>query len=151
MTTPSIAPVPLSQPYYNAPFGEAVRRFYKKYATFSGRASRAEYWWWALVAAIVNLVLQTIIQASGVGRLNADGTMGNPGPVGVLAAIILFVWVLATIVPTIALTVRRLHDTDRSGWWVFIALVPLVGGIVLLVFTLSAPVPAGERFDLKAA
>ncbi|MDF2443968.1 MAG: hypothetical protein JWR01_2171 [Subtercola sp.] len=148
MSTSSTAPVPLSQPYYNAPFGEAVRRFYRKYATFSGRASRAEYWWWALVSAVVTTVLQVIVQAGGIGRLNSDGTMGNPGPVAVLAAIVFFVWTLAVIVPTIALTMRRLHDTNHSGWWVLIALIPLVGGIILLVFTLSAPVPEGERYDL---
>ncbi|RFA12351.1 hypothetical protein B7R22_16260 [Subtercola boreus] len=103
-----------------------------------------------LVAAIVSSVLSTITQASGIGRLDANGAMTDPGPFDVVIALVSAVWSLSIIVPTIALTMRRLHDTNHSGWWVLVGLIPLVGGIVLLVFTLSAPVPAGERFDLQA-
>ncbi|CAN5354024.1 hypothetical protein BH09ACT6_BH09ACT6_00480 [soil metagenome] len=145
-TVPS-GPVPLWAPYYNAPFGVAVRRFFTKYATFSGRASRAEYWWWALVSFVISIVLNTIQSAAGGNRINADGTMQSYTAGAIVIVIITILWGLATIIPSLALVVRRLHDTDHSGWWIFIGLIPLVGAIILLVFFLSPAKPAGARFD----
>ncbi|MFC4244271.1 DUF805 domain-containing protein [Gryllotalpicola reticulitermitis] len=158
---------PLDQPYYGAPFAAAFRRFWTKYATFSGRASRSEYWWWYLIGFIVNAVL------SGLRNIH--------GPVGVIFGVIEGIWGLAIIVPTLALLWRRLHDTNRSGIWalapiifavvgailaavgavVAIAgahgiggvlllvggIVAIVGSIVLLIFTLQGPKPEGARFD----
>jgi uncharacterized membrane protein YhaH (DUF805 family) len=94
----------------------------KKYAVFSGRARRKEYWLFFLFNVIIALVLGFIDGAAGL----ADGQSGY-GPLGGL-------YTLAIFIPGIAVSVRRLHDTDHSGWWLFIALVPLIGAIVLLVF-----------------
>lgn len=94
----------------------------KKYAVFSGRARRKEYWLFALFNLIIALVLGFIDGAAGL----ADAQSGF-GPLGGL-------YTLAVLVPGIAVSVRRLHDTDHSGWWLFISLVPLIGAIVLLVF-----------------
>ena len=69
------------------------------------------------------------------------------GPLGVILGLIWLVWALATIVPTLAVLVRRLHDTDRSGFWIFIGPIPLVGPVILLVFTVQASRPGGARFD----
>ena len=146
MTTPAAA-VPLSAPYYNAPFGAAVARFWKKYATFSGRASRSEYWWWYLVSAIVAIVFNVLSFGVGGYGLQMDQTYATPRTLAVIVWVIWGLWALATIIPGLALLARRLHDTDRSAWWILIGLVPFVGGIILLVFTLMAPVPAGARFD----
>ena len=140
-------PVPLWAPYYNAPFGVAVRRFFQKYATFTGRAGRAEFWWWYLVSVVISVVLNIILTATGSNRLNSDGTMSGYTGAGVVVLIIIVLWALATIIPTLALTVRRLHDTDHAGWWIFIGLIPIVGAIILLVFYLTSPKPAGARFD----
>ncbi len=144
MTT---AAPPLDQPYDGAPLGAAVRRVFAKYATFHGRASRSEYWWWVLTAAVVGTVLNALPTLTDGIRLEADGSTTITGPHGVILGAIWLVWALATIVPTFAVLVRRLHDTGRSGFWVFIGLVPLVGALVLFVFTLQGRRPEGARFD----
>lgn len=87
----------------------------KKYAVFSGRARRQEYWMFFLFNVIISIVLAII-----------DGAMGS-NILGILYS-------LATLLPGLGVTVRRLHDTDRSGWWILIALIPLVGAIILIVF-----------------
>ncbi len=88
----------------------------KKYIVFSGRASRKEYWMFFLFNIIIVFVLGFI-----------EGLIGNFGIVGILYS-------LAVLLPSLAVSVRRLHDTDRSGWWLLVALVPLIGSIALLVF-----------------
>jgi len=88
----------------------------KKYAEFSGRARRKEYWMFVLFYFLI-----------AIGIAIVEGLLGSPGIVGGLFG-------LALLVPSLAVTVRRLHDTARSGWWILIGLVPLVGFIVLLVF-----------------
>jgi uncharacterized membrane protein YhaH (DUF805 family) len=97
----------------------------KKYAVFSGRARRSEYWFFALFNAIA-LIIAAILD-------NVVGTAFD----GIGYGIFYLVYSLAVLVPALALCVRRLHDTDRSGYWIFLVLVPLVGPIVLLVFTLQ--------------
>jgi uncharacterized membrane protein YhaH (DUF805 family) len=135
----------LDLPLYGATFSQAFVRFWKKYATFSGRASRSEYWWWALIGALVGILTTSLdIGASGsLAQANAD--LSGPGD------IINAIFGLATIIPSLALAVRRLHDTNRSGWWILIGLVPLVGWIILLVFYVSGPNPAGARYDRNPA
>ncbi|WP_314454745.1 DUF805 domain-containing protein [uncultured Microbacterium sp.] len=141
-----VAP-PLDQPYYGAPLGAAVRRFFAKYATFSGRASRSEYWWWVLVGAVVGTVLNALPTLTDGIRIEADGSATITGPLGVILGLVWLVWAVGTFLPTLAVLVRRLHDTDRSGFWVFIGLVPLIGILVLVVFTVLGPRPEGARFD----
>ena len=139
---------PLWAPYYGAPFPAAVKRFFKKYATFPGRASRSEYWWWALVSIIISFVLNIII-STGAAMSSSSSLSSNPqlGPGATFGMILLVIWGLATIVPSIALTVRRLHDSNKSGWMALLGLIPFVGPIILLVFALLGPDPAGQRFD----
>ncbi|MFJ4158443.1 DUF805 domain-containing protein [Microbacterium testaceum] len=143
----STAAPPLDQPYYGAPLGAAVRRVFAKYATFHGRASRSEYWWWVVFAAVVGTVLNALPTLTDGIRIEADGSTTVTGPLGVILGAIWLVWALATIIPTFAVLVRRLHDIGRSGFWVFIGLVPLIGALVLFVFTLQGPRPEGARFD----
>lgn len=109
-------------------FGQAVQSVLGQYAGFSGRARRAEYWWFTLFAVLVTVVAVVI-----------DMVLGTYPAVYAIA-------VLALLLPSLAVTVRRLHDTDRSGWWLLIALVPLVGGITLLVFDLIEGTPGPNRF-----
>ena len=94
----------------------------KKYAVFNGRARRKEYWMFVLVNFIIALVLALIGSGIQIATKSALGTIISP------------LYNLAVLIPAIAVSVRRLHDTNRSGWWVFIALVPLIGAIVLIVF-----------------
>src|SRR5690349_16308049 len=103
-------------------FQDAIRTcLTEKYADFSGRARRSEYWFFALFLAIVNVVTSIID-----GIIGTRGTLGAFGLVGGLVS-------LALLLPNIGVGVRRLHDTGRSGWWLLIALTG-VGLIVLLVF-----------------
>ena len=144
--------VPLWAPYYGAPIGEAAKRFYQKYATFTGRASRSEYWWWMLISIVVSIVLNIIMSVAGAAGTTVD-TLGNtvPGPGAVVGVILLVIWGLAVIVPSLALTVRRLHDVNFSGWMILIGLVPVVGSLAVLVFTLLPSKPEGQRFDVPTA
>lgn len=105
----------------------------KNYAGFSGRSGRAEFWWYVLAIFIVQIIAGTIDSM-------VLGT--EPGGFGMISGVIS----LATLIPGLALSFRRLHDTDRSAWWLLIGLVPLVGLIVLIVFYASAGTPGPNKF-----
>lgn len=94
----------------------------KKYAEFNGRASRQEYWYFLLFNILISAFLATIDYFTGT--FNAETGLG----------LLSGIYTLAVLIPGISVTVRRLHDTDRSGWWIFISLIPIIGGITLLVF-----------------
>ncbi|MDO9214018.1 MAG: DUF805 domain-containing protein [Methylococcales bacterium] len=94
----------------------------KKYTVFSGRAQRAEYWYFVLFNMLVGVGLALIDQATG--------TLDAETGVGLLGGL----YSLAVLLPSLGVSVRRLHDTDRSGWWMFILLIPVIGVIALLVF-----------------
>ena len=109
-------------------FSVAIKSFWSNYATFKGRARRSEYWYIQLFLVLTNLAVAAIdlvLMSGDVDRFIANG---GGGIVGLL-------WILVTIVPALAVLVRRLHDTGKSGWWILIGLVPFVGTIVLFVFT----------------
>lgn len=137
-------------------FGEAIKVCFGKYATFAGRARRSEFWWFALFNIIVSAVLNVVDNLIGfVIRFGGEAveTAGGPvtfteGNLGILST----VWVIIVFLPYLSVTVRRLHDTGRSGWWWWILLVPCVGFIVILVFMLIAGDPRENRFgpDPKA-
>ena len=109
-------------------FGEAVKSFWSNYSTFKGRSRRAEYWWIQLFLVLTNLAVAAIDLALMDGDVDRFIANGGGGIVGL-------VWILVTIVPALAVLVRRLHDTGKSGWWVLIGFVPFVGTIVLFVFS----------------
>lgn len=106
----------------------------KKYAVFSGRARRKEFWYFTLFNVIVSIVLAAVDAA--IGTLNTDSG------IGLLSGI----YSLAVIIPSIAVSVRRLHDIGRSGWWVLIGLIPLVGAIVLLIFNVQDSQPGENQY-----
>ena len=109
-------------------FAEAIKSFWTKYAIFKGRSRRSEYWWIQLFLVLTNLAVAAIDLALMDGDVERFIANGGGGIVGL-------VWILVTIVPALAVLVRRLHDTRKSGWWAFIGFVPIVGAIILLVFT----------------
>jgi uncharacterized membrane protein YhaH (DUF805 family) len=148
-STPSPSPrtAPLSQPYYGAPIGEAARRFWAKYSTFSGRASRSEYWWWALVEAVIWVLLALIAHWGGAGVQDSSGAMTGLNALGVLISIVILLFALATIVPNLALTFRRLHDANLSGFFILLGLIPGVGGLILFILSLLPSNRLGSRFD----
>ena len=106
----------------------------KKYAVFSGRSRRMEYWYFVLFNIIVAVVLSLIDRLTG--------TFSAASNIGLLSGI----YALAVLIPTLAVTVRRVHDIDRTGWWILINLIPLIGTIVLLVFELTPGTPGSNRF-----
>ena len=135
----SAGPAPLHLPQYDATIVQAASRFWRKFAVFSGRASRSEYWWWALIAFVISFALQLVGSLVYGGGFVLDPTDTSLDLRQVLLpAVPSLVWSLATVVPTLAVTVRRLHDTNRSGWWyllvlpTLVALVPLVYGVLAL-------------------
>ncbi|MEO6503255.1 MAG: DUF805 domain-containing protein [Jatrophihabitantaceae bacterium] len=108
-------------------FADAIRSVFSKYVTFSGRARRSEFWWFALFAAILYIVAAIL-----------DAAMGS--------SVVSLIVGLGLLLPSLAVTVRRLHDTGRSGWWILIGLIPLVGALVLLVFECQDSQPASNKY-----
>jgi uncharacterized membrane protein YhaH (DUF805 family) len=106
----------------------------KKYAVFSGRARRMEFWYFVLFNLVVYIVLSLIDALLGTYNIVSG--------VGLLSGI----YSLAVLIPTLSLWVRRLHDIDRTGWWILINLIPLIGTIVLLVFALTPGTPGSNRY-----
>jgi len=106
----------------------------RKYSDFTGRARRREYWFFVL--------FNTLIQIAAVVLDGIAGTFRVELGVGLLSGI----YSLAVLVPTFAVLARRLHDTDRSGWWILIGIVPLLGALVLMIFALFEGDPGENRF-----
>jgi uncharacterized membrane protein YhaH (DUF805 family) len=110
-------------------FVEAVQAALSKYAVFSGRSRRSEYWYFTLFNYLMYAVAYIV-------------ALFIPAVGGILILII----ALAMIIPAIAVGVRRFHDIDRSGWWWLIAFVPLVGGFLLIVWFCTPGTPGDNRF-----
>ena len=123
---------------------------FKRYAEFTGRSRRMEYWMFALLNAIVVTVLMLVIFGAGgaAGMFNADMN-GNPSAgLGALfggMGLLIVVYALAVLLPSIAVTVRRLHDRDMSGWWYLGAIIggmiPLVGFLISIAFLVLMALP----------
>jgi len=111
-------------------FQGAIRNQIANVLTFNGRASRSAYWWYALALLIVDVVLQIISGVAGSSAL------------AVLVSLILIVVGLSGL----SVAVRRLHDTDKSGWWILIGLIPIIGTIILIVFLCTQGTPGQNRF-----
>lgn len=140
--------VPLSAPFYGASLPIAFGRSWRKYATFSGRASRSEFWWWELIELIVGAILMAVYIPSLLAA--RTGGHGLRIDAGIIIVIVLgALWGLATIVPSLALVWRRLHDANLSGLLWLVTLIPGIGGIILLVLLLHPSNPAGARFDVQ--
>lgn len=120
-------------------FGTALKAFWSNYSNFKGRSRRSEYWFIELFLVITNVVVAVVDLA--LMNWDVDRFIANGG-----GGIVGLIWILATIVPAIAVLIRRLHDTNRSGWWALIGLVPLAGAIVLLVFTVEDSNKGDNRY-----
>ncbi len=111
-------------------FTQSVKSVFSKYATFSGRASRSEYWFFALFNAVISIALILLGTVIGAAAGGSEGAAN-----GMLVGYILYaIYGLGVLIPSLAVTVRRLHDSNKSGWLILIGLIPFVGSIVLLVF-----------------
>ena len=99
----------------------------RKYAEFGGRARRSEYWWFVLINTLASFALLAVDMFVGTGFLY-------------------YLYALAVLIPSLAVGVRRLHDTGRSGWWLLIAFIPLIGAIILLVFLFQDSEPGTNQY-----
>ena len=107
----------------------------RRYADFSGRSRRKEYWLYQLFLILVTFALGILMVVAGGFTGVLDPAGGNPVSAAVWVLVAVFgLLVLAVIIPSLAVIVRRLHDQDKSGWFILIQFVPYVGGIVMLVF-----------------
>jgi uncharacterized membrane protein YhaH (DUF805 family) len=130
-----------------AGFGEAIKAGLRDWLVYRGRASRSAYWWFVLFTVIVSVASDVIVVVIA-------GTTPSSALVTALLAVIVVLYAVVAVylgLAWLALLVRRLHDSGRSGWWVLIGVVPLAGAITLLVFTLVDGTPGPNRYDLAAA
>lgn len=109
-------------------FTQAIKMALDKYCCFTGRASRSEYWWWVLFTFVISAIVAAVF---------GDGTAGK-----IVSSLV----GLAFLLPGLGLSVRRLHDTGKSGWWILIGLIPLVGAIVLLIFFIKDSDPVTNAY-----
>lgn len=123
-------------------FSQAISSFYSNYANFSGRSGRAAYWWVALYMFIVIAICYIGMTISGANLMTGEGE----GFGFWFWCVVLWVFELANIIPGLALGWRRMHDLGKGGGWIFISLVPLIGGIWYLVLTLMPGEPGPNRF-----
>ena len=110
-------------------FGEAISEGFRNIVTFSGRASRSAFWWFALGAIIIDIVIAIVARAAHVVVLQYV--------VEVIVALV-----------SLSLAVRRLHDTNRTGWWWLLGIIPIIGGIILLVFYCLPGTPGPNKYDV---
>lgn len=104
-------------------FGEAITSCFSQYIGFSGRACRSEYWYFALLVFLINIV---------IGIIGSD----------ILTALV----ALALFLPSISVGVRRLHDIDKSGWWILLALIPIIGTLIILFFAVLKSTPGSNEY-----
>ena len=116
-------------------FAGSVKICLNKYADFNGRAPRSEFWWWVLFVFLVAL-------AAGIVAAVLDGLSGGMMFIR-LARLAMF---LAFVVPNLAVAVRRLHDLNKSGWWLLLGFIPAIGGLILLIFACLPGTPGANRF-----
>jgi uncharacterized membrane protein YhaH (DUF805 family) len=112
---------------------EAISTCFSKYVDFQGRAARPEYWYWVLFIVVVAIILQ-VLGAIILGSQSGAG--------GILAGL----FYLATLLPGLGVSVRRLHDTDRSGWFLLLGFIPIIGGLILLYFMVQPGTVGSNRF-----
>jgi len=119
-------------------FGEAIKQAFSHGFVYRGRASRSAYWWWVLFEVIAAFVAELLVVIPAAAH--------SAAALVVFFIIVGIAFIYLALVG-LALTIRRLHDIDRSGWWVLIGLVPFVGGIVLLIFSLLEGTPGPNRYQ----
>lgn len=149
------------RPWYGIPFTRSIVRFFREYADFGGRASRSEYWWvvvWTAIISVGGSIVGAVVDSAtgwtaaqlAAAQAATDDTwilqslvddLGSP------SSCIQYAISAVLLVPTLTVGARRLHDTARSGWWQLLQLVPVAGGIALIVLFALRSDPAGERYD----
>lgn len=112
-------------------FSTAIKTVFSKYVEFSGRARPAEFWYWVVFSLIASIAL-TIVESVLFG-------IGGSTPFSSLFSLVIFL-------PSLAVAIRRLHDTDHSGWFYLLVFIPIVGWIILIVFYATEGTTGPNRF-----
>lgn len=133
-------------------FSQSIKSVFSKYATFSGRASRSEYWWFV----VLNILISVVVYGLACSSMPPVDTTVITEPGGYYMAVmdaipgwaytVMSIYSLAILLPSLAVAVRRLHDTGRGGGWIFINLVPIIGGIWYFILTVLPSQPEPNRF-----
>ena len=152
----------LNLPWYGIGFGQAVKRVFSKYATFSGRASQGEFWWFYLFNAIIGLGISVLILVAGINwsylrySYSYHGYYSYYGPFDFLNGFGTFmygvdiVYGLAVLVPSLAVAVRRLHDINKSGAWWCVIFIPIAGPVWWLILMATETYPGVTQWDPPA-
>ena len=150
----------LNQPWYGIGFWSAVKRVFAKYATFTGRASRGEFWWFYLFNGIISFAVVILILIGGINWAYLDYYTGyNPyyNPYGFINGFGSFLYGLdmlyglAVLVPTLAVAVRRLHDIGKSGAWWCVIFIPIAGPIWWIILMATPTYPGATQWDVPVA
>ena len=121
-------------------FTEAIKTVLSKYATFSGRAARPEFWWWTLFAFLLGVGTGLVDHLVIVPRLDlVPFSEDSPEILSIIVS-------LGILLPGLAVSVRRLHDIDRSGWWLLVILIPLIGALMLIYWGVQRGTDGPNRF-----
>lgn len=124
----------------------AYKSMFKKYAQFSGRSRRSEYWYAALANFLIIFIAEIIFIIPTVSAFVLDEPSGGTlVGMGILYVLIV-IYSLAVIVPLLAMEIRRLHDIGKSGWYLLLGLIPWVGSIIILVFTCMDSQPGPNKY-----
>jgi uncharacterized membrane protein YhaH (DUF805 family) len=123
-------------------FGEAIKQAFRNTFIYRGRASRSAYWWFFAFIGIVCVLSSIVVELV----VSLAGTNGNNGA-NLAIEVILGIPILYAELAMLALFVRRLHDTNKSAWWILLAFVPYLGAITLLIFTLLKGTPGPNRYQ----
>jgi uncharacterized membrane protein YhaH (DUF805 family) len=124
-------------------FGQAVQSMFNNYANFNGRAPRSAYWWvvvFNILVAIVAMILDNVL------GLTFSMAMPTGETLSMGYGYIYLLTMLGLLIPNLALSFRRLHDRDKSAWWLLLCFIPIVGGIVLLVWFCMRGTVGDNRF-----
>ena len=127
-------------------FFEAIKYNFTHYADFKGRAQRSQFWWWQLFMWIIYAILNVIDGTTGMQLVNLSDTAASQATAFYGGGILATIWGLATLLPSIAVAVRRLHDTGKSGWWFLLNLLCCIGTIILIVWYIMPGTKGENRF-----
>lgn len=120
-------------------FSQSIKSVFSKYADFSGRATRSEYWYFYLFTFLVVMVYYIALFAMLVSGSRDSSAAGY-------LSVMIIIYALVMTIPSLAVTVRRLHDTGHSGWWIFLNLIPVIGSIVLFIWYITDSDPDTNEY-----
>jgi uncharacterized membrane protein YhaH (DUF805 family) len=121
-----------------------VLEVFSKYAVFSGRARRKEYWYWYFFNFIISIFIAVVSVV--INLPFGTETDNGIGWFGLFINLVAIVYSLGIFIPNLAVTIRRLHDTNRSGWSYFISLIPFIGGLILLIYLVEDSTPGDNQY-----